>query len=202
MLNALAGILAARDPATAAHALRVKHLAVAVTREACVGDDVLIAAIHAAAPLHDIGKLGVPDSLLNKPGPLSADEYDLVKRHASMGADILAGLERGGPLARIVRHHHESWDGSGYPDALHGAAIPIGARILAVVDCYDALTSERPYRQPLSHATAMEMLAAGRGTVYDPAILDAFFRVVRRLRSSTRLTLAASRRPLTPSFSR
>ena len=183
MLDALGRILALRDPDTAEHALRVQHLAVAVAEETCAGDEFLIAAVHAAAPLHDIGKLAIPDDLLNKPGPLSHEEYELVKRHAATGADILDGLEFGGPLARIVRHHHENWDGSGYPDGLHGASIPIGARILAVVDCYDALTSLRPYREPLSHTAAVDMIVERRGTMYDPAILDAFLRVVQRLRS-------------------
>ena len=101
-----------------------------------------------------------------------------------MGGEILDGLEFGGPLARIVRHHHENWDGSGYPDALSAQTIPIGARILAIVDCYDALTSERPYREPMSHGRAVDLIVARRATMYDPAILDVFVRVVQRLRSS------------------
>jgi response regulator RpfG family c-di-GMP phosphodiesterase len=154
-----------------------------VAQETCRGDELLIAAIHDAAPLHDIGKLAIPDYLLHKPGPLSREEYELVKRHAVIGGEILDGVELGRPLARIVRHHHENWDGSGYPDALSNQTIPIGARILAVVDCYDALTSERPYRERVSHASALELIVARRGTMYDPAILDAFVRVVPRLRS-------------------
>jgi putative nucleotidyltransferase with HDIG domain len=183
MLEALGRTMALRDPATAEHALRVQRLADAVAQEACLGDELVMAAIHAAAPLHDIGKLAIPDSLLHKPGPLSPEEYELVKRHAGMGGEILDGLEFGGPLARIVRHHHENWDGSGYPDALSAQTIPIGARILAIVDCYDALTSERPYRQPMSHARALDLIVSRRATMYDPAILDVFVRVVQRLRS-------------------
>jgi len=183
MLDALGRVLALRDAVTAEHARRVQRLAVVLAEDVCAGDDFLLGAIHAAAPLHDIGKLAIPDSVLHKPGPLTPDEYELVKRHAALGADILDGLEFGAPLARIVRHHHENWDGTGYPDALGGHAIPLGARVLAVVDCYDALTSERPYREPLSHAAALEMIVARRGTMYDPAILDAFVRAVQRLRS-------------------
>ena len=106
-----------------------------------------------------------------------------------MGAEILGGIEGGAPLARIVRHHHENWDGTGYPDGLRGEAIPKGARILAVVDCYDALTSERPYRQPLAHADALAMIVGARESMYEPEILDAFVRVIQRFpRTSPALT--------------
>jgi HD-GYP domain-containing protein (c-di-GMP phosphodiesterase class II) len=88
-----------------------------------------------------------------------------------------------GPLAQIVRHHHENWDGTGYPDGLRGTAIPIGARVLAIVDCYDALTSDRPYRRALSHERATAMILERRGTMYEPAIADAFFRIIDELRS-------------------
>jgi putative nucleotidyltransferase with HDIG domain len=183
MLDALGQIVATRDPATSEHALRVQRLSVSVAQDADLGDDLLIAAIHAAAPLHDIGKLAIPDRVLQKPGPLSPDEYELVKRHAALGADILERVALGRPLTRIVRHHHENWDGSGYPDRLRGDAIPLGARVLSVVDCYDALTSARPYREPLAHCDALEIIAARRGTMYDPAILDVFVRVMQRLRA-------------------
>ena len=184
MLDALARVMATRDPATAEHSWRVQRLAVSVAQEVALGDDHLIAAVQAAAPLHDIGKLAIPDSVLHKPGPLTAEEYELVKRHAALGAEILDGIEFGRPLAQIVRHHHENWDGTGYPDALRGSEIPLGARILAVVDCYDALTSERPYRQPVTHPDALAMIVERRGMMYDPAILDAFVRVVQRLRAT------------------
>jgi putative nucleotidyltransferase with HDIG domain len=178
MLDALWRIMATRDLATAEHALRVQRLAVAVAQEVGL-DDGVIAAVTAAAPLHDIGKLAIPDSLLHRPGPLSREEYEIVQQHAAIGAEILSGIEGGAPLAEIVRHHHENWDGSGYPDNLRGQAIPIGARVLAVVDCYDALTSERPYRQPLEHSRALSMIVEGRGSVYEAEIVDAFVRVIR-----------------------
>jgi len=183
MLDVLWRIMATRDLETAEHAVRVQRLCVAVAQEIGL-DDELITAVHAAAPVHDIGKLAIPDSLLHRPGPLTHEEYEIVQRHAAMGAEILKGIEDGAALASIVRHHHENWDGTGYPDRLRREAIPIGARILAVVDCYDALTSQRPYRQPLTHAEAIAMIVARRGTMYDPAILDAFVRVVQRLHAS------------------
>ena len=179
MLDALWRIMATRDLATAEHAVRVQRLAVAVAQEVGVGEE-LIAALHAAAPLHDIGKLAIPDHLLHRPGPLSRQEYEIVQQHAAMGAEILSGIEGGAPLAEIVRHHHENWDGSGYPDGLRGEGIPMGARILAVVDCYDALTSYRPYRKPLQHAEALAMIIGSRGSMYEPDILDAFVRVLQR----------------------
>ena len=131
----------------------------------------MLEAIDAAALLHDIGKLGIPDRLLQKPGPLTADEYERVKQHAVIGADILSAMALPGLAALIVRHHHENWDGTGYPDGLRGEAIPLGARVLAIVDCYDALTSDRPYRRALSHDCAMAMILERRGTMYEPAIV-------------------------------
>jgi HD-GYP domain-containing protein (c-di-GMP phosphodiesterase class II) len=183
MLDVLWRIMATRDPATAEHAVRVQRLCVAVAHEIGLEDE-LVTAVHAAAPVHDIGKLAIPDSLLHRPGPLSREEYEIVQLHAAMGAEILIGIDGCAPLARIVRHHHENWDGTGYPARLRREAIPIGARILAIVDCYDALTSHRPYRQPVEHAEAMVMIVARRGTMYDPAILDAFARAVQRVRTA------------------
>jgi putative nucleotidyltransferase with HDIG domain len=177
--------MSARDSFTHAHSRRVQRFAVALAGEADIRDRRMLEAIDAAALLHDIGKLGIPDQLLHKPGPLTAHEYDQVKQHAVIGADILSGVPFPGPLALIVRHHHENWDGSGYPDGLRGDAIPVGARVLAIVDCYDALTSDRPYRRSLSHDRAIAMIVERRGTMYEPAIADAFFRIVDELRQAS-----------------
>jgi putative nucleotidyltransferase with HDIG domain len=182
MIEALARAMTARDGFTHAHAQRVQRYAAALAAEANITDERMREAIHAAALLHDIGKLGIPDRLLDKPGPLSADEYDEVKQHAIIGADILSAMAFPGPLALIVRHHHENWDGSGYPDGLRGEAIPIGARVLSIVDCYDALTSDRPYRRSLTHERAMAMILERRGTMHEPDITDAFLRTIDRLR--------------------
>ena len=182
LLEALARVMTSRDAATAEHAERVQRYAVALAREVCAGNEVLIEAVRMAALLHDIGKLALPDRLLHKPGPLTREEYAQVKHHAAIGADMLGSIAFAGPLALIVRHHHENWDGSGYPDALHGEGIPIGARVLSVVDCYDALTSERPYRRALPHERALGMLLERRGKHYDPTVLDVFARVIPALR--------------------
>lgn len=180
LLEALARTMTARDESMHGHADRVRRYAVALAGEVCLGDHRLIEAIDAAARVHDLGKLGIPDRLLQKPGPLTRDEYEQVKQHALIGADILAAV--GFPdLAVIVRHHHENVDGTGYPDGLRGDDIPMGARVLAIVDCYDALTSDRPYRSALSHASAMAMIQERRGTMYDPEVTDAFLRIIQRL---------------------
>jgi len=181
VIEALARAQAARDRSTHAHARRVRRYAVALAGEISISEDRTLAAIDAAALLHDIGKLGIPDRLLDKPGPLTREEYDHVKLHAIIGADILSAVAFPGPLAVIVRHHHEHWDGTGYPDGLRGEAIPIGARVLSVVDCYDALTSDRPYRRALSHGCAVAIIHDHSGTMYDPQIVDAFLRIVQRM---------------------
>ena len=121
-----------------------------------------------------MGKLAVPEYILNKPGPLTPAEFEKMKVHASVGADILASIAFPYPVVPIVRHHHENWDGTGYPAGLSGAEIPIGARVLSVVDCFDALTSDRPYRPRLSDSEATKILLERRGTMYDPLVVDAF----------------------------
>ena len=127
--------------------------------------------------LHDTGKLAVPEYILNKPGRLTPAEFEKMKLHASVGADILSAIDFPYPVVPIVRHHHENWDGSGYPDGVKGTDIPIGARILSIVDCFDALTSDRPYRPRLSHSAALEILIQRRGSMYDPLIVDTFIKV-------------------------
>jgi putative nucleotidyltransferase with HDIG domain len=173
----------ARDRLTQLHSQRVQGSALALAKEAGITDGPTLDALSGAALLHDIGKLGIPDFVLQKPGPLTRNEYEQVKQHAIIGADILTAAAFPAALALIVRHHHENWDGTGYPDRLRGSAIPLGARVLAVVDCYDALTSDRPYRRALSHGSAIAMIHERRGTMYDADIADAFLRIVQELRS-------------------
>jgi GAF domain-containing protein len=122
---------------------------------------------------------------LNKPGRLTPAEFEKMKLHASVGADILSAIDFPYPVVPIVRHHHENWDGSGYPDGLRGTDIPIGARILSIVDCFDALTSDRPYRPRLSPSDALEILLQRRGTMYDPLIVDTFVRVHEQIEPVT-----------------
>src|SRR2546430_4283132 len=139
-----------------------------------VDDDGEIQAIKAAALLHDVGKLAIPEHILNKPGRLTPAEYEIMKRHAAIGADILSVIGFPYAVTPIVRHHHENWDGKGYPDGLTGDTIPIGSRILAVVDCFDALTSDRPYRPRMTDRDALQVVTDRRGNMYDPQVVDAF----------------------------
>jgi putative nucleotidyltransferase with HDIG domain len=176
-IETLAMAIDAKDQITHGHIRRVQAYAVGLAKSVGVIDDKLIRAIEAAALLHDMGKLAVPEYILNKPGRLTPTEFERMKLHASVGADILSAINFPYPVVPIVRHHHESWDGSGYPAGLRGTDIPIGARILAVVDCFDALTSDRPYRPRLSADEALQVLIGRRGSMYDPLIVDTFLNV-------------------------
>lgn len=174
VVETLAMAVDAKDQVTHGHVRRVQAFSLTLAQRLGVTEPQQVKAIEAASLLHDIGKLAVPEHILNKPGKLSEAEYDRMKMHAPLGADLLSAVAFPYPVVPIVRHHHENWDGTGYPDGLAGTAIPIGARILAVVDCYDALRSHRPYRRALSPDEAMAIVRERRGTMYDPDIVDAF----------------------------
>lgn len=176
-IETLAMAIDAKDQITHGHIRRVQHLAVGLAKAIGVTDEEQIRAIEAASLLHDMGKLAVPEYILNKPGPLTPAEFEKMKLHASVGADILSAIDFPYPVVPIVRHHHENWDGTGYPDGLGGSQIPIGARVLSVVDCFDALTSDRPYRPRLSDADAIKILVDRRGKMYDPLVVDTFLAV-------------------------
>ena len=186
-IEALAQAVDAKDQVTHDHVRRVQDRSLELARLLGVDDDLEMQAIKAAALLHDVGKLAIPEHILNKPGRLTPAEYDIMKRHAAIGADILSVIEFPYPVAPIVRHHHEHWDGTGYPDGIKGDAIPIGARVLAVVDCFDALTSDRPYRPRMTDADALKIITDRKGTMYDPSVVDAFFayREVEQMTSPT-----------------
>ena len=173
-IEALARAVDAKDGVTHDHIRRVQSAALALARRLGVNDDLQLRAIEAAALLHDVGKLAIPEHILNKPGRLTPAEFERMKSHARIGAEILSEVDFPYPLVPIVRHHHENWDGTGYPEGLKGSEIPIGARILAVVDCFDALTSNRPYRRALSMAGALDIIDARRSKMYDPAVVDVF----------------------------
>jgi putative nucleotidyltransferase with HDIG domain len=176
-VETLAMAIDAKDDVTHSHVRRVQAYALGLARELGVTDEPTLKAIEAAALLHDTGKLAVPEHILNKPGKLNAAEFEQMKRHVDVGADILSLVDFPYPVVPIVRCHHESWDGSGYPRGVSGTDIPIGARILSVVDCFDALTSDRPYRSALTKEQAFDILIARRGTMYEPLVVDTFMRV-------------------------
>jgi putative nucleotidyltransferase with HDIG domain len=181
-VETLAIAVDAKDQVTHGHIRRVQRHTVALAKALGITDPMQIEALKAASLLHDIGKLAVPDYVLNKPGALSASEFDQMKLHATTGAMILSTVEFPYPVVPIVRHHHEQWCGKGYPDGLAGDAIPLGARILTVVDCFDAVTSDRPYRRKLTDEEAVQILRERSGIMYDPRIVDAFIALVPELR--------------------
>lgn len=181
MIETLATAIDAKDQVTHGHIRRVQQWALALATELGLSDPSQMKAIEAAALLHDMGKLVVPEHILNKPGRLTPGEFEKMKLHASVGADILSSVRFPYPVVPIVRYHHENWDGSGYPTGLRGVEIPIGARILAVVDCFDALTSDRPYRRRLADDEAVSILLQRRGTMYDPLVVDTFLQVKDKL---------------------
>ena len=176
-IEALAHAIDAKDQVTSDHIRRVQDNSLSLAQALGVTDDMQLQAIRAASLLHDVGKLAVPEHILNKPGKLTPSEFEVMKRHAPVGADILSMIEFPYPVVPIVRHHHENWDGTGYPDGIAGEQIPIGARILQVVDCFDALTSDRPYRPAMETTDALRILKDRRGVMYDPRIVDAFVEI-------------------------
>src|SRR5262249_58570910 len=171
-VEALALAIDAKDPHAQGHTRRVQAYALELARRMRVTRPDL-EAVRAAALLHDIGKLAIPDHLLNKPGKLSDMEYQKVKAHPAVAADILANVHFQYPVLPAVRHHHERWDGSGYPDGLRGDRIPLAARILAVADAFEALTSDRAWRGRKSPEEACALIEAWSGIQFDPAIVAA-----------------------------
>ena len=169
----------ARDPYTAGHSQRVQEIAVSIARELGIEGKELDAIGHAGL-FHDIGKLGVPDAILTKPAKLTELEYALMKRHPADGARIVAKFGRLRDAVPLIHHHHERWDGRGYPDRLGADSIPLGAAIVGLADAWDAMTTDRPYHRALDRHEAEAELRRHRGTQFAPAVVDAFFRVLGR----------------------
>ena len=176
-IEMLAAAIESKDGGSALHLRRVKSAAARLGRKlGCSAEEIEM--LELAALLHDIGKVGVPDYILMKPGRLTEHEFSQIASHSAVGAAIVESARFPGPVGEIVRCHHEHWDGQGYPKKLQGEAIPRLARILTVVDCFDALISDRPYRPALSLEVATEVLKEQRGKIFDPEILDAFLEEV------------------------
>jgi putative nucleotidyltransferase with HDIG domain len=173
-VHTLSTAIDSHDDVTPRHVRRIQCGTLGLAREMGVTDQDILSGLEAAALLHDTGKIAVPEHILNKPGRLTPTEFETMKRHAPIGAQILSSIEFPYPVAPVVRHHHENWDGTGYPDGLEGEEIPLGARILSVVDCFDALTSDRPYRGRMTEHQALRIIIERRGTKYDPRVVDAF----------------------------
>lgn len=167
-----------KDEDTGAHIQRMSHYAAAVARKLGL-DENTVKTILYAAPMHDIGKIGIPDQVLLKPGKLDDDEWGIMKRHTVIGGKILAGSDAEFiKLAEVIAlTHHEKWDGSGYPKGLKDTEIPISGRITAIADVFDALTSKRPYKEAYSLERSFDIIREGKGSHFDPEVVDAFFAV-------------------------
>ncbi len=179
-VETLVRTIQAKDQYTSGHSTRVSRYAL------LVADKLRLSTkdkhqLYLAAMLHDIGKIGVPDDLLQRPGKLSDDEMERVRNHVQLGASMIEMLGEMHPIVPLIRHHHESWDGTGYPDALKGEEIPLVSRIIAVADTYDAMTSDRPYRKRRSHREAIEEIKRTSGTKLDPRVAEAFLEVLREI---------------------
>lgn len=176
-LSLFAKLVAERDEQTGDHCERVAHNTVVLAHAFGVeGDDLTV--LYWAGLLHDLGKLGVPEAILRKAGPLTDQEFEVVKRHPAFGEEILLDISDAfSTIAVGVRSHHERWDGSGYPDGLKGEAIPLAGRILALVDVFEAVTSNRPYRGPMEVTEALDLIQAGSGTHFDPTLVRLFLRL-------------------------
>jgi putative two-component system response regulator len=173
VLVSLANAVEAKDPTTEHHCSRLAEAALSMARSVEAPEE-MVEAIGYGAVLHDVGKIGVSERILLKPGELTEDEWVEMRRHPIIGATIIEPLLMGRLVAPIIRHHHEQWDGSGYPDGLRGNAIPLGARIVAVADSYDAMIHDRPYRPAISAEEAVEELLAKSGSQFDGDLVRIF----------------------------
>ena len=178
-IETLNAAVEARDPYTAGHSQRVRRVSLAIGRELRLPARQL-GALATAALFHDIGKIGMPDSILTKPEKLDRAEAEIMREHVTRGAEIVSRISSLRDSVPAIRHHHERWDGFGYPDRLSGTDIPVEAAIIAIADSWDAMTTDRPYAVALDVDEAMLQIQAGRGKQFNPAVVDAFLSVARR----------------------
>jgi putative nucleotidyltransferase with HDIG domain len=178
LLIALAEVIDLRDPFTLGHSQYVTRYSVLIAKKLGLPAE-SIDLIRNAGLLHDIGKIGIPDAILMKPFPLTKKEYQIIQQHTVLGSDILKKAHSLKHLAPIVRHHHERYDGTGYPDRLEGQDIPVEARIIALADAVEAMASDRPYRKALSYLSIEKELIRNSGTQFDPMIIETMLQILR-----------------------
>jgi HD-GYP domain-containing protein (c-di-GMP phosphodiesterase class II) len=178
-LHALAAAVETKDSGTLGHARRVADYAVAIARDMGV-HAAEVRRIERSALLRDIGKVNIPHSLLNKMEALTAEEFDIIKGHSKIGSDLVMQVPFLAMCADLIIHHHEKWDGTGYPDGLEGEEIPLGSRILAVANDFDAMASDRPYHKAVPPIVAVQLIKDGSGESYDPAVVDSFIRIAEK----------------------
>ena len=182
--DVLVRALAESNPELSLHLEGVAQLAEGTARRLGLPTDEVDRVRH-AAELHDVGKVAIPDAILNKPGPLDPLEWEFIRRHTLIGERIIAAAPALGPVAALVRSSHERWDGTGYPDQLTQQQIPVGSRIVAVADAFDAMTAERPYNVAIAPELALNELRDCAGTQFDPVVVDAFCEAWAELRTPT-----------------
>lgn len=191
-LAQLSRIIELRDDTTGEHTARVARLSGMIAQGLRLPSE-QIRRVHRVAPVHDIGKVVVPDHILLKPGPLTAQEQALMRRHTILASEIMGGSnsEIIRLAEQVARHHHERWDGYGYPDGLAGDEIPLAARIVAVADAFDAMVNERPYRPAVPVAEVLEVLDQESGWQFDPEVVNALFRVLKEHKTTRLISLTA-----------
>jgi putative nucleotidyltransferase with HDIG domain len=183
-VRAFTSAIDAKDPYTCGHSDRVARIAVCLAKElGC--DEPMLNTLYLSGMLHDIGKIGINDDVLHKPGKLGVEEFEHIKTHVEIGSRILRDMNNLKDVIPVILHHHESWDGGGYPDNLEAEQIPLAARIVAVADSYDAMSSDRPYREGMSEEKIEQILRNGAGKQWDPQVINAFFRVRDDIRKIT-----------------
>jgi HD-GYP domain-containing protein (c-di-GMP phosphodiesterase class II) len=190
--DVLMALLTERTPGLLDHVSGVSNLAGDVAAEIGLDSEQIDETMR-AAELHDVGKLAIPDAILNKPGPLDPDEWEFMRQHSIIGERILSAAPALAPVAKLVRASHERWDGTGYPDGLKGEEVPIGARIVAVCDAYEAITADRLYQKARAPEQALEELRRNAGSQFDPAVVDAIERCIRPTLAGPQLTPSGKR---------
>ncbi len=177
--KALATALGFRDQSTLEHSARVQTMAIELAKVAGL-TECEISALRISSKFHDIGKIGIPDRILMKPGPLDKEDWEVMYRHPVIGEEIVLSTELDGAsqTAHIIRHHHEHYNGQGYPDKISGESIPVGARIISIVDSYDAMAYTRAYHKGRNHRTIIDMIEMESGTKHDPLLVKHFCRII------------------------